>query len=160
MILMLSVIIIIGIIVINISSSFYKKTELERLKNTSSLFISCIIDEYNNDTPDKDNIQKLHKLFIEENNISIYIYDNNKNCILSCDEKQMPLSNNIKSYIDNGKYLELSSNGLSSEEPYLIYGDKFSVKNSESSGKMYILAYGSTHNIIIFTMQILSIIQI
>ena len=155
MILMLSVIIIIGIIVINISSSFYKKTELERLKNTSSLFISCIIEEYNNnDTPDKDNIQKLHKLFIEEHNISIYIYDNNKNCILSCDEKQIPLPNNIKSYIDNGKYLELSSNGLSSEEPYLIYGDKFSVKNSGSSQKMYILAYGSTHNISMFTMQI------
>lgn len=155
MILMFSVIIIIGVIVINISSSFYKKTELERLKNTGSLFISCITEEYNNnDTPDKDNIEKLHRLFTEENNISIYVYDNDKNCILSCDKKNISLPDNIKSYIDSGKYLQLNSDGISSEEPYLIYGDKFSVKNSEPSGKMYILAYGSTHNISMFTMQI------
>ena len=152
MVLILSVIIIIGIIIISISSSFYKKTELERLKNTGNLFISCMIEEYNNnDTPD---INKLHKLFMTENNISIYIYDNNKNCILSCNEKQMPLLDNIKSYIDNGKYLELSSDGISSEEPYLIYGEKFSIKNSKTSGKMYMLIYASTHNISMFTMQI------
>ena len=155
MVLMISVIIIIGIIVISISSSYYKKTEFDKLKKTGCLFISCIRGEYNNnDTPDRKNIRKLHRIFMDENNISIYIYDNDKNCILSYNEKKVDLPDNIKARIDRGEYLELSSEGLSSEEPYLVYGNKFSVKNSESSETMYILIYGSTHNISMFTMQI------
>ncbi len=155
-VLMLSVIIILGIIIISISSSVYKKTELERLKSTGGIFISFMREEYNN-TPDIDNIQKLHSLFMNEHNADIYIYDNDGKCILPYGQdsgKLSILSENIKSHIDNGQYLELSSDGISSEEPYLMYADRFSIKTNDTSQKMYILAYGSTHNISIFTMNI------
>lgn len=155
---MLSVIIILGIIIISISSSVYKKTELERLKNTGSLFISFMHEEYNNNNiPDTDDIQKLNWLFVHEHNVDIYIYDNDGKCMLPFDrngENPLILSENIKSSIDNGQYLELSSDGISSEEPYLMYGDRFSIKINDSSQKMYILAYGDTHNISMFTMNI------
>ncbi len=157
-ILMMSVIIILGIAIIGISSSVYKKTELKRLESTGSIFISYVREEYNNNNiPDNDNIQKLHRLFMDEHNVDIYIYDNDGNCIIPYSDKNCKLpviSDNIKSVMDSGMYLELSSDGISSEEPYLIYGDKFSVKTNDSSQKMYILAYSDTHNISMFTMNI------
>ncbi|MDE6035094.1 MAG: HAMP domain-containing histidine kinase [Ruminococcus sp.] len=151
---MLSVIIMLGIVIIGISSSVYKKTELERLKNTGCIFISLMSEEYNkNNAPDNDNLKKLQRLFMDEYNTDIYIYDSDGKCMLPYSQDSgKPLV--LKSGIDNGQYLELSSDGISSEEPYLIYGDKFSVKINNSSQKMYILAYSDTHNISMFTMNI------
>ncbi|MDE6835239.1 MAG: HAMP domain-containing histidine kinase [Ruminococcus sp.] len=155
---MLSVIIILGIIIISISSSVYKKTELERLKNTGNIFISLIREEYNkNDFHDNDNIQKIYRLFVNEHNTDIYIYDNDGLCIFPYTQNSgnsLRLSGNIKSKIDDGQYLELNSDGISDKEPYLIYGDRFSIKTNNSTEKLYILAYGSTHNISMFTMNI------
>lgn len=163
--LMMSAIIILGLIVISISSSAYKRTELEKLRSTGSLFISCIQEEYNNiGSLDNDKTKKLHRLFMDENNIFIYIYDEDGKCISSvCPNNEIPPSvqQNIKSYIQNGQYLELNSEEFSSEEPYLIYGDKFIVKYGDSPiKKMYILIYGDTHNISIFTMKIFLIYSI
>ncbi|MBD5158967.1 MAG: HAMP domain-containing histidine kinase [Ruminococcus sp.] len=155
---MMSVIIILGIVIIGISSSIYKKTELKRLESTGSIFISYMREEYNNNNiQDNDNIQKLHRFFMDEHNVDIYIYNNDGKCIIpySNEKCKLPvLSDNIKSVMDCGMYLELSSDGISSEEPYLIYGDKFSVKTNDSTQKMYILAYSDTHNISMFTMNI------
>lgn len=158
MFLMMSVIIILGVIIISISSSVYKQTELEKLRNVGSLFISCIREEYNNTgSLSNENSERLHRLFTEEHHVMIYVYNEDKECLLSdCPDGETPPSvqDDIKSYIDSRQYLDLNSKELSSEEPYLLYGDKFSVKYNGSSQKMYILIYGSTHNISMFTMEI------
>lgn len=162
---MMSAIIILGLIVISISSSVYKRTELEKLRSTGSLFISCIQEEYNNTgSLDNDSIKKLHRIFMDENNLLIHIYDENGKCIsTACPNDEVPLSvqQNIQSYINTGQYLALSSEEFSSEEPYLIYGDRCILKYGDSPAqKLYILIYGNTHNISMFTMKVFLIYSV
>ncbi|MCM1505541.1 MAG: HAMP domain-containing histidine kinase [Ruminococcus flavefaciens] len=166
MFLMMSVIIILGVIIIGISSSICKQNELERLKNTGSLFISCIKKEYNDThgSLKNENTLTMQRLFEEEHNIMIYIYDNDGKCLLSDGndkEEKLNIPEIMKSYIDSGQYLDLNSEGISSKEPYLLYGDKFTMKrNGLPSENIYILIYGSTHNISMFTMEIFLIYSI
>lgn len=158
MFLMMSVIIILGVIIISISSSVYKRTELEKLHNTGTLFIRYAREEYNNTGSfDSEDFKRLNKLFTYECNVMIRIYNKDGQCILSdfSDNKGVPeIQNDIRSYIENGQYLNLNSEEISSEEPYLLYGDKFIAKYNGISDKMYILVYGSTNNISMFTMEI------
>ena len=161
--LIMSVIIIFGVIVISISSSFYKQTELDKLRKTSNLFISCISEEYNNTgSLNSEVFGKLHRIFMNENNIMIYIYDEKGKCILSeSPENKQYIQNDIKSCIDNGEYLDINSKSISSEEPYLLYGNKFILKhNNESPVKIYAVFYGSTHNISMFTLKIFLIYSV
>lgn len=152
----MSIIVVFGVIIINISSSFYKHTELDKLRTTSNLFISCLKEEYNKTgSLDSEASRNLHRIFSDENNIKIYIYDENGKCLLShYQENDTSLQESVKSNIDNSEYLEVKPEELSSQEPYLIYGNKFILKNNESTFKIYAVFYGSTHNISIFTLKI------
>ncbi|MDE6666549.1 MAG: HAMP domain-containing histidine kinase [Ruminococcus sp.] len=159
MFMIISIIILIGVIIISISSSIYKRTELDKLKTVGNLFISCIKKEYNNnDSKDNESVRQLHRMFMEEHSLMIYIYDENGNCVFSAeyDEKNaVPIQSSIKSYIDSKPYLDFNSQGLSKDEPYLLYGNQFHVKHTDSASvKMYALIYGSTYNISMFTMEI------
>ena len=159
MFMIISIIILIGVIIISISSSIYKRTELDKLKTVGNLFISCIKKEYNNnDSTDNESVRQLHRMFMEEHSLMIYIYDENGNCVFSAehDEKNAaPIQSSIKSYIDSKPYLDFDSQGLSKDEPYLLYGNQFHVKHTDAASvKMYALIYGSTYNISIFTMEI------
>lgn len=159
MFMIISIIILIGVIIISISSSIYKRTELDKLKTVGNLFISCIKKEYNNnDITDNESVRQLHKMFMEEHSLMIYIYDENGNCVFSAehDEKNSaPIQSSIKSYIDSKPYLDFDSQGLSKDEPYLLYGNQFHIKHTDSASvKMYALIYSSTYNISIFTMEI------
>ena len=153
-VLILSVIVILGIVIIGISSSVYKKTELERLKNTGCIFINIIQEEYTkNNSPDTDRRDRIRRIFSDEYGTDIDIYDSDGKYMLSYrQDSRKPLI--LKSIIDDGQYLKLSSDGISSEEPYLIYGDTFSVNTNGSTQKMYIFAYSDTHNISMFTMNV------
>lgn len=154
----MSLIIILGIIIIGISSSVYKQTELEKLRNIGNLFIGCIREEYDDTgSMDNENIKQLHNLFAGEYNVVICIYNKDGNCLLSgyADNENLPqVHEDIKYYINNGQYLELNSEEISREEPYLMYGDIFTVKHNDISDRMYILVCGDTHNIGMFTMKI------
>lgn len=162
--LIISLIIILGVVIIGTSSSVYKQTELEKLRHAGRLFISCIREEYNNTGSfDNEDSRKLHNIFTTEYNVMIYIYNQDGQCILSGypdNENIKPLQDNIKSYIDNGQYLNLNSEEISTEEPYLLYGDRFTSKYNGTADKMYILVYGNTHNISMFTMKIFMIYSI
>ncbi|MDE6101766.1 MAG: HAMP domain-containing histidine kinase, partial [Ruminococcus sp.] len=119
----------------------------------------CIKKEYNNnDSTDNESVRQLHRMFMEEHSLMIYIYDENGNCVFSAehDEKNAaPIQSSIKSYIDSKPYLDFDSQGLSKDEPYLLYGNQFHVKHTDAASvKMYALIYGSTYNISIFTMEI------
>lgn len=159
----MSVIIIFGVIVISISSSFYKRTELDKLKTTGNLFISCIGEEYNNTGSLNGEVsEKLHRIFMDENNIMIYIYDEDGRCLLSASpENEPPVQNDLKSDIEKKEYLDINSEDLSTEEPYLLYGNKFILKHEGGSPlKVYALFYGSTHNISMFTLKIFLIYSV
>lgn len=159
----MSVIIIFGVIVISISSSFYKRTELDKLKATGNLFISCIGEEYNNTgSLNSEVTEKLRRIFMDENNIMIYIYDEDGRCLLSASpENEPPVRNDLKSDIEKKEYLDINSEGLSTEEPYLLYGNKFILKHEgDSPLKVYALFYGSTHNISMFTLKIFLIYSV
>ncbi|MDE6781461.1 MAG: HAMP domain-containing histidine kinase [Ruminococcus sp.] len=155
---MMSLIIILGIIIIGISSSVYKQTELEKLRNIGNLFIGCTREEYNNTgSLDNENIKQLHNLFTREYNVIICVYNEDGNCLLSgyADNENLPqVHEDIKYYINNGQYLDLNSKEISSEEPYLLYVNMFTLKYNDISDKKYILVCGDTHNIGMFTMKI------
>lgn len=157
-IMMASFIIILGIIVVSITSSVYKQTELEKIRNIGELFISCISEEYNNTGSfNSDESIKLHDLFTNEYNVIICIYNQDSECVLSgCKNEDIPtpVQENIKLRLDKGQYLDLNSREISSEEPYLLYGNKFVVKYNDVHEKMYALVYGRTDNISMFTMKI------
>ncbi len=162
MLMIISIIILIGVIIISVSSSIYKRTELDKLKTVGNLFISCIKEEYNSTgSIDNDSAKNFHRIFMEQHNLMIYIYDENGNCIFSADsdeKKNIPIQNSIKSHIDKKEYLDFDSEGISKNEPYLLYGNQFQVKYTNlPSEKMYSLIYGSTHNISQFTMEIFMI---
>ncbi len=159
MFMIISIIILIGVIIISISSSIYKRTELDKLKTVGNLFISCIKEEYNNTgSIYNKSARNFHGIFMEEHQLMIYIYDENGSCIFSADSDKkdnMPIQSSIKSHIDKKEYLDFDSEGISKNEPYLLYGSQFQVKYTGTPPKkMYALIYGSTHNISLFTMEI------
>lgn len=169
MFLIISIVIIFGVIIISISSSFYKRTELDKLKTTGNLFISCINEEYNKTgSLNSEASEKLHRMFMDENDIMIHIYNEDRKCILPvCQNNESPpyIQNTLKSNIDSSEYLDINSEELSSEEPYLLYGNKFTlihdnISSVEAPVKVYALFYGSTHNISMFTLKIFLIYSV
>lgn len=154
----ISIIIFIGVIIISVSSSIYKRTELDKLKTVGNLFISCIKEKYNSTgSIESKSTKNFHGIFMEEHQLMIYLYDENGNCIFSADDEKnnMLIQSDIKSYIDKKEYLDFDSEGISKNEPHLLYGNQFQVKyQGNEPHKMYALIYGSTYNISRFTMEI------
>lgn len=156
MIMITSAIILIGVIIINVSSDIYKNSKLKNLRTIGNIFISCISREYNNTGNIKTAFPpEMYREISEENNIIIYIYDENGKYILS-DNSNIYMSENIKSIIDKKTYLDVDgNNNISQEAPSLLYGTSFSVKYKDTpQKKMYALVYNSTYDISTFTMNI------
>ncbi|MDE5771501.1 MAG: HAMP domain-containing histidine kinase [Ruminococcus sp.] len=156
MIMITSAIILIGVIIINVSSDIYKNSKLKNLRTIGNIFISCISREYNNTGNIKTAFpSEIYREISEENNIIIYIYDENGKYILS-DNSNIYMSENIKSIIDKKTYLDVDgNNNISQEAPSLLYGTSFSVKYKDTpQKKMYALVYNSTYDISTFTINI------
>ena len=123
MLMIISIIILIGVVIISLTSSIYKRTELEKLKTVGNLFISCMKEEYNSTgSTDTESAKKFHGIFMEQHNLMIYIYDENGKCIFSADSENknnIPIQDSIKTHIDKKEYLDFDSEGISKDEPYL-----------------------------------------
>ncbi len=159
MLMIISIIILIGVVIISLTSSIYKRNELDKLKTVGNLFINCMKEEYSSTgSINTESAVKLHGTFMEQHNLMIYIYDENGKCIFSADSENknnIPIQDSIKTHIDKKEYLDFDSEGISKDEPYLLYGSQFLVKyKNMPSRKMYSLIYGSTYNISMFTMEI------
>ena len=153
-----SILIILGVLIINISTDMFRKGQLDKVKSAGDLYISCITDEY---TQDKNNyIQKaayFSNKFACEQEVRLYLFDAEGKCIASPDGNLTKnLSKSTIKQLEKDDILNLNSEYLSQSVPSFMYITKFFFR--ESDGKYvprYILAAGTTEQAEMFTMIIL-----
>lgn len=88
----LSINILLGVVIITVSSTVYRSNKLDELQSIGDLFISCVKKDYliTKDTR-SETTKNLHEEFSREYHLMIYLYDENGNCILSdADYKEDP----------------------------------------------------------------------
>lgn len=154
---------LIGTFMIAISSSLYKKEKLENVKAVGELFVNGVKTEYAEDgSMYSSHVTKLHERLIKSYGISIYIYDENGNCILSGDsEDYSALSADIMKELDDKDYLDFDSKSFSTQAPNIMYGCRFLVKYGENSpDPFYLVAYGNISGIASFTLKLLIVFLI
>lgn len=166
--------ILLGVILVTISSRIYKTEKLGELQDTGDLFISCVKEEYKKDGKiDSDKMYELHAALVREKNIEVFIYDSNGKCLVSPNDYDLslsagkfnferdtkaadPLSDSLMDKIEDGEYLELDKNSYSKNEPRLIYGRRIFLKTSDSGipVRMYAVFYGMTASLNAFVLKI------
>ncbi|WP_295073187.1 cell wall metabolism sensor histidine kinase WalK [Ruminococcus sp.] len=163
----LSVNIVIGVIIITISSSIYKSSKLDELQSIGDLFISCMQDNYSETRDTRSEMTKtLHKKFSSKYHLMIYIYDDNGNCVLSdADYKETPkkvvknsdkISATEMESLDANDYLDLETKNISANEPYMLYGSSFFLKGKDDIVPMHMYSkiYSKSDGINSFALKI------
>lgn len=153
----LSLVVILGAVIISVCSSEYKKEQLKDLEAVTNIYIGYVRDEYSRYGGGyTDSAQRMGNIFAEKYNISVYLYDDQGNCIVSADDGSSgvpPLSENMKSGLDKEDYLSINSAALSLSEPSMIFGSKVFLTRSKSPAA-YVLAFGDTGALNLFTLKI------
>ena len=129
----LSINLLLGVIIVTVSSAVYKSSKLNELQSIGDLFIGCMQDNYSVTKDTRSDVTKsMHKKFSSKYHLMIYIYDENGNCVLSDadynpDPKKVVKNSSKISVaeidsLSNKDYLDVSSSSISANEPYMIYG--------------------------------------
>lgn len=151
-------VIFIGTLTVAFCSNLYKNEEFRKLEAVSNLFIGGIKEEFElTNTMYSDNIIRLHEGFVNNYEISLYIYDADGNCLLSPNnENREQLDPRLKEKLDEGTFLDYDANEISNKEPSIVYGDRFYVKYGENKPlRLYLTAYSSTSEINAFTAKLI-----
>ena len=109
-------------------------------------------------THNSPSLMRAYNSLTDEYKISIYIYDENGNCITvpPSTEERTPLSKDIIERIDKEPFADIDVNTVSSKEPSVIYGDRFSVRYGDSERiRLYLTAYSPTDTINAYTFRIM-----
>lgn len=163
----LSINILLGVVIITVSSTVYRSNKLDELQSIGDLFISCVKKDYliTKDTR-SETTKNLHEEFSREYHLMIYLYDENGNCILSdADYKEDPkkvVKNSEKmkaselEELNSNDHLALEKKNISANAPYMLYGTCFFVKESEDAIpiRMYAKIYSKSDNINTFSLKI------
>ena len=166
--------VLLGLLVIIISSGFYKNSKLNELQDTGDLFISCIKEGYKKDGRiNSDEMYDLHAALVRDKNIEAFIYDADGKCLVSPNDYSLelssgkfnferdtkspdPLSDDLKDKIEDDEYLDLDKNSYSRNEPRLIYGRRIFLKTDDNAipVRMYAVFYGMTADINSFVLKV------
>ena len=163
LIIVILVLLIIGTVMMSLCSVIFKKSKLHELQSVGELYISCITEEYQRSGDGYLwQAQHLQEMFMGQYDVRIYIYNENGSCILSGDSAAVnetaPLSIQMQESLDEDDYLDVSSNAISHNKPYLIYGSKAYLKQSTMKYiPVYVLVYGSTDELNFFTLKIVAL---
>ena len=163
----LSINILVGVILITVSSSVYKSTKLDELQSIGDLFINCMQDDYAETRDTRSAMTKnLHKKFSTKYHLMIYIYDENGNCVLSDADynpdpkKVVKNSDRISTAeinsLNEKDYLGIETKSISANEPYMLYGTFFFLKgeNDLIPTRMFAKIYGKSNSIDDFSIKI------
>ncbi|MBE6863185.1 MAG: HAMP domain-containing histidine kinase [Ruminococcus flavefaciens] len=173
-IVILTMLVVIGVIVVTVSSAMYKNEKLTELQDTGNLFIGCIKEEYKKEGRiDSKLMHDFHGALLKEKNIEAFIYDADGNCVVSPNDYEIelssgkfnfskstkdpePLSDSMLEALEDDYYLELDKNGYSKNEPRLTYGRRIFLKTDDSGipVRMYAVFYGVTNSINSFILKI------
>lgn len=153
----LSLVVILGAVIISVCSSEYKKEQLKDLESVTNIYIGYVRDEYSRYGGGyADSAQRMGNIFAEKYNIQLYMYDEQGNCVVSANDGSSgvpPLSESMQSGLDKEDYLSVNSAALSLSEPSMIFGSKVFLTKSKSPAA-YVLAFGDTGDLNLFTMKI------
>ena len=119
-VILLSLNIVIGVILITVSSAVYKSTKLDELQSIGDLFISCMQDNYlvTRDTR-SETTKNLHKKFSSKYHLMIYIYDENENLITYDDDATSECAVSFNPRWTGYFIIAIVNNGLI-PNPYLL----------------------------------------
>lgn len=155
-------ILIIGIFITAFSTKLFKDAKYKSIAAASDVFIDGFRDEYEKyNNVYSEEIVHLHKRLMKKYDMEIFLYDRSGNCLLSPDNNSetKPLSKTIIGKINDGDTFDLNDKEISSSEPMLMYGDRFSVTSQNGSGdrsRFYIVAYSPADSINIFKMKMVA----
>ncbi|MDE5764922.1 MAG: HAMP domain-containing histidine kinase [Ruminococcus sp.] len=155
------VLVILGAVIISVSSAIYQRSQLNSLKASGELFRSYISDAYH-ETPDTyiETAERLCLKLAEEWQIRIFMYDENGKCLVCADgeaESTPALSNQVMEQLGNADYLDLNTSVVSQSVPALTFGSKFFVKSKKQYVPHYIMAYRTTDDVESYTFVMLLI---
>jgi signal transduction histidine kinase len=154
--------IICGLVVVGYCSSVYKDGRVKDVESICNLFVDEIRSEYEyTSSMYSDSIQRTFDCFTEAYDITIYVYDENGNIVLSSVDDDLPLSADIKEKLSDDKYLYLDSNAISKDIPMITYARRFYIKSdSTRSQRMYLTAYCSTGNMSTVTAKMVIVLVV
>lgn len=158
MIIIASILIILGAVVVNVSTNMFRKGQLDKVKSAGDLYISFVTDEY---TRDKDNYLQsaayLSNEFACEQEVRIYLFDADGKCLASPDGNlSKTLSKATLKGLEKNDILGVNSQYLSQSVPSHMYITKFFFR--ESDGKYiprYALTASTTEQSEMFTLIVL-----
>lgn len=156
MIIIFSVAVIIGAVVISVCSACFEKYKLEELEKTGDLFIGIFSDYYHNSTDDAA-MQRLDFSFEVKKSVQISLYDEEGNSYISADgmAESDSLSDAMKKTLDSRVYLNSSAASVAKSEPELMFGKKFTIKDSQDTEKsFYLIACESTADKELFSLKV------
>lgn len=150
--------VVLGAVIISVSSAIYQKSQLNSLKSSGELFISCISDAYR-ETPDTyiDTAERLGSKLAQERQIRLFMYDENGSCLVCADgepERTLALSSQLREQLGDADYLDLNTSTVSQSVPALTFGSKFFVRSGKQYVPHYIMAYQTTDDVEAFTLMI------
>ena len=170
---MFSLIVILGVMVVALSSALYKSYRLDSLQQSGDVFIECLKDEYGRSGNMKSDVTlSLHKKFSARNGRIIYIYDKNGKPVLStadypdAEEKEQKLvqdmSGEMMEKLDESDYLDFNSSIISQNEPYILYATQFFIKKDfdELPDTVYAEFYEKSDDINGFTTKIIIVYSV
>ena len=163
LIIVILVLLLIGTVMMSLCSAIFKKSKLGEIQSVGELYISCITEEYQRSGEGYLwQAQHLQEMFMGQYDVRIYIYNEHGSCVLSGDSAAVsetaPLPVNMQELLDDDDFLDLSSNTISHNKPYLIYGSKVYLKQSTMKYvPVYVLVYGSTDELNLFTIKIVAL---
>ena len=158
-----SVIVFLGVVIVSVGTGVYKRSQLNELKSEGKLFIDCMKNSYNDSSSfNSIGMRSIHYNFSRAGKMDIYVYDSEGNCLIASDyydvdentgkiersdlideEGYEPpvLSEKMLDKIgdNDGRYLELDDEGISSSAPRMIYASRvyITVGDSNSRIKLY-----------------------
>ncbi len=163
----LSINILLGVVLITISSTVYKSNKLSELQSIGDLFINCVKKDYSATMDTRSTATKnLHEEFSRKYRLMIYLYDESGNCVLSdADYKENPkkvVKNSDKmtaaelEKLSSNDYLALETKNISANEPYMLYGTCFFLKgeNDVVPTRMFAKIYCKSDGINTFSVKI------
>lgn len=159
-----SVIVFLGVVIVSVGTGVYKRSQLNELKSEGKLFIDCMKNSYNDSSSfNSIGMRSIHYNFSRAGKMDIYVYDSEGNCLIASDyydvdentgkiersdlideEGYEPpvLSEKMLDKIgdNDGRYLELDDEGISSSAPRMIYASRVYITLGDSNSRIKLYA--------------------
>lgn len=149
------IVVIVSIILICVfftafSSRLFKNDKFNDVSVASEMFISSVKSSYSsNGNMNSSAVMQLHETVMKKYDMSIYVYNSDGKCVIApYDSGETTLSDTMKNKIDDETYLDFDANDVSSKEPSILYGERFTVQyGGMERERYYLMAYSSSESI-------------